>query len=51
MGLLAELFTAFARDDELPYSVEQRIGADAGSNGDGRARERPAHQTTLGEGS
>jgi dolichol-phosphate mannosyltransferase len=51
MGLLAELFTAFARDDDLPYSVEQRIGADAGSNGDGRARERSAQQTTRGEGS
>jgi dolichol-phosphate mannosyltransferase len=50
VGLLAELFTAFARHDELPYSVREYAGNHTDAHGDGRpgGPASPLHPTAEG---
>jgi hypothetical protein len=50
VGLLAELFTAFARDDAPPYSVATRVGESAAVNGDGQGDRVPTGPSSRGEG-
>jgi dolichol-phosphate mannosyltransferase len=49
VGLLAELFTAFAREDESAYSVESRVGVGRAADGNGQPEGGAARQPVGGE--
>jgi dolichol-phosphate mannosyltransferase len=51
VGLLAELFTAFAGEDVLPYSIKSQIGGSFPASGNGHPGGGPVRQSACGEGS
>jgi dolichol-phosphate mannosyltransferase len=50
VGLLAELITAFARDDVLPYSIKDRVGDGESPSGNGHPIGGGARQSSRSEG-